>query len=753
MPIIDIKKNNTKRRLNLKEKATDFCALDGEADTSNGHSYDLFSMGNDSDNPLIINGGIDFFDICEYLYEHYNHGTAYVGFFLGYDWNQWFKTLPMERAAMLLTTEGRAKRKPQRSANPTPFPVDYNNWEFDILGMKRFKLRPKSCACLKIKNQARCKCPQRDWMYINDAGGFFQTAFINVINPDKWAKGSCPVTDKEYQIILKGKERRSDAKLDDEMIEYNKLENEILERVMHLYDEGLRQIGVYLNYKEWFGPGQAAQKWMHNRAPIKEQIYGCTTLKCQRKHEHFEKIIPDWFLEAARFSYFGGWFEQFIHAIIPGFSYEYDINSAYPYIIANMPCLLHGKYTHGKDIPSEINGKFVNGIWQGDLCLVKAFVISPEDVKEYSYIGSMLHRNKAGGISRPKQTSGWYWYHELKAAIDAKCVSEWIEIYEWVRYEPCNCLPPMKEVENLYKLRLELGKNTPIGIACKLVYNSMYGKFAQSVGSPKYANSIYASLITAGCRTMILQAIASHPKGKSDVIMVATDAVYFLDEHPTISISDKLGEWDYQKHSNLTLWAPGFYWDDKTRQRISEHETPHFKARGVNAREFAPMIAYIDEQFKSWGEKMPDIVIKNEKGIFTPNDEWPNVNYKLPFSMTTCLQALMQNNWSKAGKVIQGADNKELFNTSNPYLKRRNGFYDSAYRVYRSEPWNTAPKSLTEEMEIGEDSKIFTCSMSKPYEKKFGLEDPFSEESKGRFGITQDGYVIDEFQNVLLDRR
>src|ERR1039457_199931 len=109
-----------------------FATLDGEADTVKDHLYRLFSMSNDPDNPLITHDAITFSEICEYLYAHFEKGTAYVGFFLGYDFNQWFKTLPMERAAMLLTAEGREKRKRKTSFDPTPFPVDWIGWEFDI---------------------------------------------------------------------------------------------------------------------------------------------------------------------------------------------------------------------------------------------------------------------------------------------------------------------------------------------------------------------------------------------------------------------------------------------------------------------------------------------------------------------------------------------------------------------------------------------------------------------------------------------
>lgn len=743
-------KHRKKRKKEFKRftNAT-FVALDGEADTTNNSSkYVLMGIGSDPDKPLINVNGIEWIEVFQYLYEHFIKGNTYIGFFLGYDFNQWFKTLPMERAAMLLTSEGREKRRRRNGKSFLgPFPVDYEGWEWDILGSKRLRIRPKACNHYREKGKPKCKCEELSWMYICDVGPFFQTALINVINPANWDDPI--VTDEEFAIIVEGKENRSNAALDAEMIEYNRLENEILERVMRKYDKGLREIGVYLQPDQWYGPGQAAQYWMrHNGAPTAEEIYGCKD-GCKLKHSHFDKIIPEWFLESAQFSYYGGWFEQMMHGIIPGISHEYDINSAYPYIIANMPCLLHGKYTKGTGVPYA-NGEFVDGLWKGDLCLVKATVWSPEiGTDEASYIGAMLHRNKNGGISRPKQTNGWYWYHELQAAYDAECIREIDdeEFYEWVKYEPCDCTPPMAKAQELYDLRLKVGKNTPIGIACKLVLNSMYGKFAQSIGSPVFGNSIYASLITAGCRAMILQAIASHPYGKSDVIMVATDAVYFLHEHKgLVKYPDKkiLGDWDHSKKTNLTLWAPGFYWDDKTRKAIAEGERVKFKARGVDAKSFASEIANADTQFRAFGDNPPPIIVQGENGVWHDSGLWPKISYTPSFAMTTCLQALMQNDWSLAGHVRQTADNTQLFNSANPYMKRVNGWYDPEFNICRSDPYGTAPKSDTMEF------NGYTISSSTAYSKKFGLEDPFSEESKGRYGLTQDGYVGDEFRNILV---
>src|SRR5690348_7744454 len=109
-----------------------FCAIDGEGIERDGsHRYALLGCGSDQ---IINEDGLHWKTIFDFLYSHYEKGTAFVGFYLGYDFNQTFKTLPEERAAMLLTNGGREKRR-RKGKNPAPFPVYHNGWEFDILGM------------------------------------------------------------------------------------------------------------------------------------------------------------------------------------------------------------------------------------------------------------------------------------------------------------------------------------------------------------------------------------------------------------------------------------------------------------------------------------------------------------------------------------------------------------------------------------------------------------------------------------------
>jgi hypothetical protein len=691
----------TKNRTHHESGTNGFVCVDGEGINVNGeHRYVLLGVGQDQ---IEDENGLDWDTILEFIYEHYEPGIAFTGFYLGYDFDRWLATMPEKKVERLITSEGRESRKSKSpNLHSKVLPVDMpNGWQINMLGKKMFEFRKRFCHC----GIHYCKCRKGPWMRICDTGPFFQCSFLKAIDPKGWQDPI--VSDYEYELIKKGKENRSDATcIDEEMRFYNRLENEILARLMTVLNAGFQEMGISLAPGQWYGPGQAAQKWLKNE--------GIVTA------EEINTVIPQGYLEAARQSYFGGWFEIMMHGIIPGESHEYDINSAYPHIIAGLRCLLHGTYERGSGSIHYDAAKYT---------LVRARVSGYRKGKP-SGIGTMLHRDKSDRILRPTRTEGWFWHHEIEAAKRAKLISH-CHIQEWVSYAPCNCKPPLANVAGLYDLRNRVGKDSPLGKGCKLAYNSMYGKFAQSVGSPIFANPVWASLITAGCRTMILDAIASHPKGKWDVEMVATDAVFFATPHPTLPISKRLGEWDYELRHNLTLFKPGVYWDDKTRQSIANNEAPSFKARGISAKAFAGSIAETDREFALWKDRIPHPG-NTQPGIV---EGWPIVRFRSGFAMVSCLQAIRRRKWFLAGHV---SDGMELAQNANPYDKRV-GIWpiplEDGRVVYRSEPW-TFPSNQCQ---------------SKPYKKRFGMDDPWSLDRLEMNGITPDGTVPDLVQRVLYE--
>jgi len=681
----------------------EFRAIDGEG-MGNGseHRYVLLGVGQvQTEWP----GGVeDITQIFDALYSGFRAepNAAWVGFFLSYDYNMWLRLLPRERAWLLLSPAGQAKRV-HRVQHIPPHPVEFEGWQFDMLGYKRFKLRPKTCSC----RNATCRCAKAQWMYVNDAGPFFQASLLSVIDPSKW---DVPVLSPgEFAMIKEGKERRDSAVLDEDMKKYNRLENDVLERVMARLNAGFVAAGVKLRKQQWFGPGQAAQAWMG----IDAKLEGAKTAIA---------ALPSAVAMAAIATYYGGWFEIIYHGHVHGITHEYDRNSAYPNIAAQLPCLCGTWKTSRAAVPAP----------DGRLRMLRC-VVQGSDPR----MGPLPYRTDSGSILRPLHTEGWYWQHEVEAARAAGLIDS-CEVSLWHEYRPCSHPPPLRGLVGLYEHRQRVGKDTPEGKAAKLLYNSIYGKLAQSLGHPLYANPIYASLITAGCRTEILDAIATHPRRSAAVVMVATDGVVFASPHPDLTVSDKLGDWSYERRENLTLFKPGVYWDDKARAAIADGRAPQFKARGISAATFADSIARIDAEFDAWRDDASfQPQWKLEEG--TPRNMWPAISFTSRFAQISVTQALAWTDGAKdkedqkvryirdAGRIIH---DQELTQDSRPQDKRIPLHLEHDAYGWASQPWRLGSA-------YGE---------SKPYDKRFGIS--IDQEEWAQF-VTPDGPVQMEFRQAM----
>jgi hypothetical protein len=657
------------------------------------HDYVLLSVGDQSYHlngaPLTLDGILDFLWDC-FLEDP---EAIYGGFYLGYDFTMWLRDLPEPMAVALLSPEGVKRRARKLGKNPRPIAVEYGDWRFDLHAGKRFRLQRNG---------------DKRWMYINDGGSFFQSSFLAAIDPAKWPEPIC--SDAEYATIVEGKAGRGDDGFSLDMVRYNITENIVWARMMEKLNEGFASMGILLNRDQWYGPGQAAQKWLSLiKAPERRDI---------------EEWVPKRVLQLGLESYYGGWFEITAHGIIPGTTFEYDRNSAYPYEIARLPCLRCGKWELRDSTECETTGNI--------LCLVVATVRQRDSDAR---LGSMPHRTRDGIILRPRDTRGVYWLRELIAARDAGCIDS-IEIHEaWQYVKQCDH-EPFAAIKKLYQWRIDAGKNTPLGLALKLVYNSAYGKLAQSVGDPRYANPLYASLITSGCRTEIWQAIATHPERSNAVTMVATDGVFFTSPHPGLAISNRLGDWSVTQKSNLCQMMPGLYWDDAARNGGGGR----IKSRGISARDLATVIEVLDMKWEGHTERIGTGLVHERMRRTTRlfratgntrklaqaqsrylQSNWPSVFVPVSFGMVSAKLAMHRNKWSDAGSI----DPKSRFISGSPLWKR-----DPDTRYVEDGICWTLPYRQAERLE------------SVPYEKRFGLQ--MRDEILEADVLTPDGTVDDE---------
>ena len=674
--------NNRRRDSDRAIHKVRFIGVDGEGiNLSTGeHHYVMLSVGDET----LWKGGrpLTHHDIFPFLWEQFiaNPKAIFVGFFLSYDFTMWLKSLTEHEGRMLFTPDGIAARKPKSKVrNPAPFPVYVGDeWQVDILGMKRFKIRPNPLPGEKAG----------PWLYINDTGAFWQTSFLRAIDPAEW-HGNAPCTADEYAILTEGKGKRADvyepgdvSYLAD-MVRYNQLENDILARALTILDQGFVSAGIRLSRSTYYGPGQAVQGWLNG---LKQP---CLT------HEDIEAVTPDWVLDSFRQAYYGGRFELFVHGHVPGDTFEYDITSAYPFAMIGLPCLCSGKWTRGTGDNMSLSG----------LTLVYGTFAATQN-----RIGPLPFRNKIGNILYPNETSGWYLASEIRSAYAAGLL-EILELRETITFESgCNHPPPLASLGELFLQRLRVGKATPHGKALKLVYNSAYGKFAQSIGAPKFGNPIYAAMITSHTRSLILDAIGSHPNAADDLIMIATDGIYFRSPNPALDnlLDSRLGGWERSVKHNLTVMKPGVYWDDKSRAAVRDGGLPAIKSRGIAARTLADNIARLDQEFRL-------------------SDEPPSLQVSIPFSIISPRLALARGKWHRTGVVEYEQSRQE---TASIAPKRRNPFRDGD--LLRSELMRV-PAGME----------------STPYARRFGFDPIERELDAESWGITPDGNASEVFADAI----
>jgi DNA polymerase type B, organellar and viral len=432
-----------------------------------------------------------------------------VAYFFDYDVTMIIRTLPEERARRLLK---RGLRYNPHTRSVMPLNIDdpiHGSWEVDYLPHKEFKIRPKG---------------RKWWTVVNDVGQFFQSSFLTTLN--KWNIG----TDEQREVIRKGKLMRADFAEHNEEIEYyNALECLLLRDLM----EEFRDVCIQTGYvpKKWQGPGNLASAMLTvHGVPRRDDI---PILKNSR------------FRELAQAGYYGGRFETTACGPIWSTVYQYDINGAYVHLLRSLPCLRHGSWR-------EVHERPTDGLWFGD-------VHFNHDKSAGLY--NLPVRTKEGHIFYPKEGNGVYWSTELGMAERAG--TSYSFRTGWLYESHCSCRP-FDFVDDYYAQRLALGKSAK-GIVLKLAGNSIYGKLAQSVGYAPWANPVWAGLITAGCRAMLIEAYMQNPNG---CYMLATDGL-FMDAPLNLPISKKLGEWEETIHPNgIFIVQPGIYFmNDEAKTR------------------------------------------------------------------------------------------------------------------------------------------------------------------------------------------
>lgn len=533
----EVKRGTRKSITDAKWLSRKFVAIDGEginirSGAKRGtHLYVMLAISGKP--PLISRDGLRTRDILRYLFDSLNVGDINVIYGGSYDFNNWLRDLTAD--------EIRHVYKSSYSSDPVTI---------DGYGIRWIKGKALEISRVLPNGNKRT-------VTVNDVISFFQRPFIQ----------ACDEYLGEYngrETLVREKARRGDFRFDEmESIgAYNNLELDLLVRLMGELRLRLNRVG--LRPRRWNSPGAIASA-LFNRESVKDY----------RNEE-----LPDQVMRAARFAYAGGRFEMIKYGAVKERVYEYDINSAYPRALLEVPSLRGGKWSHyHAGARASSNADRLHGSRFG-MYRVRYTGTNP------NIPGPVFVRSENGTISYPLNAENWIWTPEYEVLKEycAQVEGASFELLEAWTYEPANDYRPFAFIQPLYNKRQELkakGDGAHVGI--KLALNSIYGKLAQQVGwkpasgrfpmrVPTYHQLEWAGYVTSWCRANVLRAALTDIES---VIAFETDAL-FTSRPLSVAIGTGLGEWEVTKFRSLTYVQSGHYYgtDSKGKEIV--------KCRGVD---------------------------------------------------------------------------------------------------------------------------------------------------------------------------
>lgn len=560
--------------------------IDGEGyfNTDIGsHMYDVLTVGNTT----ITNKGFHLTIhkimslIREKAFEVDSKGEVpiFIGYFFNYDFTQFIRSLDEFELQKLYDRKSRTRSAPKSAKQPPykkkptftlPVRVEVGNkfsprrFQIDYLENKFIELkfpRPETISKAKGKNDASLI----EWLTvrIQDVGTIYSASYINALK-----SFDIPMSDAEKALLYDGKANRAVScsftermAMLDEIVQYNRVEIDLVFRLISQTANTLADIGINVDLTTGFsGVGALSGAYLKQRA----QIQGSEIVP---SWEVAELISPEVY-DFVNDTFYGGWFET----MQPGLHenmYEVDITSAYPHAMRSLPSL-HNALSSKVHSVDQANAATRNGSYVfADITFVAT----------QSYVGPLPFKTKLGNVLRPQYGRGKYYWAEVQAAMRAGLIRI-LDFHGGYIITPTSDKKPFAYMEDIFNERLAVGKKTVPGQMYKLIINSQYGKVAQTVGNPTYANPVHASIITATARIMLMDAIATHPKGLSALLATATDAIFFNSPHTGLDYTpNTLGAWEEEHYEQGFLLKPGIWSGGKKEDPYESWTT---KTRGIS---------------------------------------------------------------------------------------------------------------------------------------------------------------------------
>ena len=596
------------------------------------------------------------------LPKHFGKNSIFIWFGSSYDATQIFADLTYEKAWELQNGKQFKWRGVENAphANTSRY-VFYKGYGISYLKQKCLKIVRLLNPHVPYDNQGKLRASQHIVIY--DVFGFFQCSFLKAA---KSIPGS--MTETESLLIAEGKKSRGQFALSEraKWQAYTQAELNVLARMMTALRASMEDMGLYL--QRWQGAGSIAS----------------AVLKLKNSKEHFYPLAafqPSEEQQWAHRAFFGGRIECHKQGRTSRKLHSYDIRSAYPYWISQLPSMARGRF-RSQDFCSRDDVARANILSMFEVifeCDVSADPLSLNQI--YGVEGPefypLPYRDKRGCITYPPRVHGIYMAEEIRATFD------WIDTYQafyrsrsrkafelpirfqivrGLFFEPAkNAQEAFPWVRYYYALRQEIVRKNESGsydLTEKVIklgpLNSVYGKLAQSVGTfgkaPSTACPWYAAAITAGTRAQLLRAALTCKPGS--IVAFQTDGI-ISESKLDVKIGKSLGEWDYEYITETSIFVqPGVYHVGK--------EKPASKHRGIKA----DLLGTGD--FEQWLHT-------------NVADQWADetrisVSYPYRYYVTLGAAVASEERWKAAGFWVDGQRELKLdnlgFKRSAPLLRK-----------------------------------------------------------------------------------
>lgn len=398
------------------------------------------------------------------------------------------------------------------------YPYQFGQWQ----RYKHYHWRYYPRKIFLLRDQARM-------CVVYDISGYCQSSFVHALA--KWGI-DVPL------MVIEGKAKRGEFSHDDIqfIIEYNRAECQSLKQLF----QKIRDAAKIFRVRSWHGAGSIAS------ALIRQYQF----------HTHSDGNVD--VRIAADSSYYGGRIELLKVGTIRR-TYTYDIVSAYPHALSQLPTLKRWRHTTRYESGTV-------GWYYVKYC-----------APVHAYVGALPVRTRCG-IVYPLIAEGWYTSFEV-ANILNDC-----EIVEG--YVTDDCDRPFSAILELFQLRQTMKREGNEGgsMLLKLGLNSIYGKFAQRIDG-RFTDMLIASLITGYVRARLYATCHD-----SRVIAYATDSITTTE--PLDLPIGGLGNWESEHHNVSVFLQPGIYQHDECPPKL--RGMPH-----MNVKEAAAAISLGETYYTS----------------------------------------------------------------------------------------------------------------------------------------------------------